>query len=300
LSWAAASAGSSAVSYYKIYRNGTPYATTTATTYTDTAATTATVPAYTGPANTYTYTVSAVDKNAYESAQSTQSIYWVYYNGTFNWAGDYDYEASSNYSDTGGTPEDGSADIGVSVTSPYGGALPYAGKTVPEWDLEASSFNYLTIDMEPTVGGDSWQIMVVDRIVAGDLTNSATVRTSSYGTATPGQWTTYKIPLADVGIGKNTLTAAIVGNVMTVTAVSSNVKLAAGGFITGPGIAAGTYITAAASGGGIGAYTLSSSQTVAVSTAIQYQRTNIYKVNIQDESGGTHTYYIDNFGFTAQ
>jgi hypothetical protein len=303
MSWAAATAGSSAVSYYKVYRNGTAYATTTATTYTDSAAPNATVPAYTGPATTYTYAVTAVDKNAYESAQTTQTTYWVYYDGVFNWTGDYDYgSASSNYSDTAGTPQDGPYDIGVSIPSPYGGFLPYAGKTVPTWDLEGSVFNYLTINMEPTIGGQDWRIMMLDRTVAGDISNNATVLASAYGTASPGQWTTYKIPLANLGIGKNTVTATIAGNVMTVTAVSSDVLLTAGGFVTGTGIAAGTYISGNLTGtGGVGTYSLSSSQTVAVGETVQYQRTNIYKVNIQDESGHSgNTYYIDNFGFTAQ
>jgi hypothetical protein len=116
-----------------------------------------------------------------------------------------------------------------------------------------------------------------------------------------GQWTTYKIPLADLGIGTNMITASVSGNTMTVTAVSNNVLLADGGFVTGPGIAAGTYITAFGTGlGGVGTYTLSSSQNVSSET-LQYKRTNVYKVGVQDTTGLTgQTYYIDNFGFTAQ
>lgn len=301
LSWKPAQAGGSPIAHYVVYRNGAAYTTTTSTSYTDRAASNATVPGYTGPATAYRYAVAAVDASGRTSPPTTQSTFWVYHAGEFSWAGDYSWAATASYTDTKGLPQAGKYDIAVSVTSPWGGFLPYAGNVVPQWDLEGSAFNYLQLDLKPTLSGQVWYVAAFDRIVAGDIENNAHVDVAPYGPApTAGQWASYRIPLAVLGMGSNVLTASVSGTTLTVSALQSNVVLATGGYISGPGIAPGTYIAAYGTGtGGVGTYTLSSSQNIA-STSLQYQRTNIYKISVQDKTGRpTNTFYVDNILFTA-
>ena len=62
------------------------------------------------------------------------------------------------------------------------------------------------------------------------------------------------------------VTGSISGTTLTVTAVTNGV-LAAGSFISGTGVTAGTYITALGTGtGGAGTYTVSAAQTVSSTT----------------------------------
>lgn len=93
-----------------------------------------------------------------------------------------------------------------------------------------------------------------------------------------GTWTAFgagKIPLGNgvtdtVTVG-STINAVVTGSIssgttLTVTAVTSG-ALAVGSFITGTGVTVGTYITALGTGtGGVGTYTVSTSQTVASTT----------------------------------
>ena len=47
------------------------------------------------------------------------SVSWVYYNGVFDWPGDFDYAATANYADTSGGPLSGAHDIKI-VSSAWG------------------------------------------------------------------------------------------------------------------------------------------------------------------------------------
>jgi hypothetical protein len=317
MTWSAAAPGPAPIAQYKIYRNGAAYATTTSTSYTDTNATNANSPVTnSGPtvttANTvYSYAVSAVDTAGNEGPQQSNATFWVYYNGVFNWLGDYSYPGGSiniNYADATGAPESGAADIEVSFNVAHAGFQPYAGKTVTQWDMEGGSFKYLSIDLKPTQPGQDWEILVLSRLPPGDVTPWGNATLSKYGPApVVGQWATYKIPLSAVSIGYTNFTGSISGTTLTVTSVSSGVGLDGGGFITGPGIPAGTYVNGyGQSGGGAGTYTLAgpgiSASTSIPSTAMVEQRTGIYKFALVDRNANNlnnNSYYVDNIKFTV-
>jgi hypothetical protein len=297
LSWNGVSGASS----YKIYRNGTAYATSTTTSYTDSRAYNATVPAYDAPAAFYSYAVSAINSAGQESAATTDTTFWVYNNGVFNWEGDYSYGAVINYSDTAGGPESGSYDMAVHISSVGAGIQPFAGKTVPEYDLELGAFNYIQFDVKPTLANQSFQLSMMSRLPPGDVFPYAVVKLDDYGPAySPGKWTTYKVPLAALHMGKANFVGSISGSTLTVTSASQTI-VDAGGFISGPGITPGTYISASNSGtGGAGTYTVVPAQNVA-STTITYQRTHVYKWDLIDRQGASsNLYYLDNIKFTAK
>src|SRR3569833_2779012 len=89
ISWTAAAAGAAAIDHYKVYRNGTAYATTKATTFTDNAATNSNDPGWNGwgtPATAYSYNVAAVDTSGNEGPQAAQFAVYSYRNGKSNWS----------------------------------------------------------------------------------------------------------------------------------------------------------------------------------------------------------------------
>ena len=290
LAW---TAGSSGVSYYKIYRNGAALSTSTGTTFTDYSATNATSPSYGEAATIYEYAVSAVDSQGREGAQTNSTTFHIYANGVFYWEGDYSYGATVNYKDTAGGPESGTYDISVKAAQ-GGGFQPYAGKVVPVFDMEAGAFEFVSVDLKPTLNGQSWRMSAISRLPPGDVYPWAQVKLSDYGpTPEVGKWATYKIPLAVLSIGKTSFEGSISGTTLTVTKIKSGVGVDAGGFISGPGVKANTYITGHNASGGVGTYTISPAQNVA-STTISEQRTSIYKFDIIDDSSGS-TYYVDNW-----
>ena len=319
LSWSAAAPGAASIAHYNIYRNGAAYATATGTTFTDAAAINANSPnTNIGPtyakANTiYAYAVSAVDSAGNEGPQQANMTYWVYYNGVFDWAGDYSYPAGGihiNYADTTGAPEEGPYDISVSSSQSAAGFLPFAGKTVTQWDLEAGAFNYLSFDMKPTRSGQDWEIYLLSRTAAGDVIPWAMLGSlKGYGNvpAAVGQWQTYKIPLSVFTLGFTNFTASISGNSLIVSGVSSGVGVDSGGFVTGAGVPAGTYIIGNGPGNGkAGSYTIAgpgiNGGTSVASTAMVEQHTGVYKFGLVDRDAGqpgSNLYYIDNIRFTV-
>jgi hypothetical protein len=315
LSWSAATPGDAPIAHYNIYRNGVLCGTTKSTKYNDRRAANANSPAPGGyptltSANTvYAYAVAAVDTAGNEGPQQADATFWVYYNGVYNWQGDFSYPAGSifiNYADTSGAPESGPADIEVSYTVAGSGFQPYAGKTTISWDMEGGSFNYLSLDLKPSVASDSWRMLMISRLPPGDVYPWSTVQLSSYGPKpVAGQWATYKIPLSALTIGYTNFTGSISGTTLTVTSVSSGVGVDAGGFVTGPGVPAGTYITGFGTAqGGAGNYTVAgpgiSGSTKVASTNMVEQRTGIYKFNLIDESNvADNHYYVDNVKFTV-
>jgi hypothetical protein len=315
LTWNAATPGSSPIAHYKIYRNGAAYATSTSTTYTDTNATNANSPTQSNQptltiANTvYSYAVSAVDTAGNEGPQQANATFWVYYNGVFNWLGDFSFPGgiiSINYADTTGAPESGPADIDVSFSLAHSGFQPYAGKTTTAWDMEGGSFGYISMDLKPTMAGQDWQIFIISRLPPGDVFPGSSAMLSSYGPApVVGKWATYKIPLSVLTIGSTHFSGSISGTTLTVSSVSSGVGLDAGGYLTGPGVPAGTYITAFRKpGGGAGTYTVAgpgiSDSTDVASTGMIEQRTGIYKFGLVDRNNLLFNhYYIDNIKFTV-
>ncbi len=128
------------------------------------------------------------------------SVFWVYYNGVYNWGGDYSYEATPNYKDTSGDPLEGPYDIAVTITSPWGGFLPYAGGTVPLWNFNDAGRTYLTFAFKPTIANQKAQVYFVK---VGDVPVGIDINLFSgeYGPAPqPGVWATYKIPLSQLGV----------------------------------------------------------------------------------------------------
>jgi hypothetical protein len=317
LSWNAATPGSAPIAHYKIYRNGAAYDTTASTSYTDTNATNASSPLAPGSnqpsltiANTvYAYAVSAVDSAGNEGPQQSNATFWVYYNGIFNWLGDFSYPGGSiniNYADTTGAPESGPADIDVSFTVAHAGFQPYAGNTTTAWDMEGGSFGYISMDLKPTIAGQDWGILILSRLPPGDVSPWSSVALSSYGPAPiVGKWATYKIPLSVLTIGYTHFTGSISGTTLTVSSVSSGVGIDAGGYLTGAGVPAGTYILGfSKSGGGAGTYTIAgpgiSASTSVASTAMVEQRTGIYKFGLVDRNNAANNhFFVDNIKFSV-
>jgi len=128
------------------------------------------------------------------------STFWVYYNGIFNWGGDYSFVATANYTDKTGVPLSGSYDIAVTITSAYGGFLPYAGGAVPLWNFDSSPYSYLTFAFKPTVANQAAQVYFVK---VGDIPVGVVVDpfNGQYGPKPQvGVWGTYRIPLSDLGV----------------------------------------------------------------------------------------------------
>jgi Calx-beta domain len=131
---------------------------------------------------------------------ASTSTFWVYQNGVFNWGGDYSSQAVPNYKSTAGSPESGPYDIAVTLTGPWGIWAPYAGGTVPTWNFNATGYNYLTLDLKPTVPNQVWQLyfmLVGDVRIMGSTGQQTVINLADYGPApVVGQWATYKIPLS--------------------------------------------------------------------------------------------------------
>ncbi len=213
ISWTASTVTTYAIASYNVYRstdgvNYSLYANTTSTTYTDTAATGcvngtagSTAPYYT--ANTYFYQVTAVDVMGNESVGSGSQAFNVYFNGAFNWGGDYSFGGVAiNYSDTAGSPEEGPYDISVALGGAYGGFQPYAGELTTQWNMWAGAFEYLEFDLKSSVSTQTWAISAhrVGDVPIYDDTGSAAYITigngfNTYGTFSAGGWVHYKIPI---------------------------------------------------------------------------------------------------------
>ena len=118
---------------------------------------------------------------------------WVYYNGVFYWPGDWSFAGTPNYSDTAGSPLEGSYDIAFTVTSPWGGWQPYA----PGLSLDTTPYKYLIFSLKPTQPNQVWNVAFESQ---GDTKDGVVLlNIAAYGpTAGPvvGQWGSYKIPLS--------------------------------------------------------------------------------------------------------
>ncbi|HWM65627.1 MAG TPA: Calx-beta domain-containing protein [Steroidobacteraceae bacterium] len=308
ISWAAATAGANPISYYKIYRNGASYATTTNLTYTDNAATNSNDPTWSKAATIYTYDVTAVDAGGNEGPKSGQMTAWVYQNGKSNWSNnDLSYGSlQENYSSTAGNPKGGAFDISVNFAN--GGFQPAVQvPQAPQWDLELGAFSYFTIDVNPgsVVKSTDLPFGTVSRLPPGDVYGwHPQVNIYDYGPApVANTWATYKVPLLAVAMGACDFTGSISGNTLTVTAIVNGDPLVdAGGFVTGGGIPAGTYITAYGQHGAIGTFSIAgpgiNSGTHIASTRMTYQRTSLYKFGIQPPVQNI-TMYFNNMGFTT-
>jgi hypothetical protein len=119
---------------------------------------------------------------------------WVYFDGAFDWPGDYSYSAKADYRDTSGEPLSGGYDIKVNVTGPWGGWLPYARN----WNFESSPYSKLRFSLKPTISDQKWNVYFVK---IGDVPVGIYIDPTKYGPAPEvGKWATYTIPLAALGV----------------------------------------------------------------------------------------------------
>jgi hypothetical protein len=307
ISWSAATPGANPISYYRIYRNGSAYATTTSLSYTDKSATASVDPTWSTAATVYSYNVTAVDTQGTEGPKAAQMAVYAYQNGVSAWGNnDLSYGTIvENYSSTGGNPQNGKYDVSVDFVA--GGFQPAVhSPQAPLWTLEIGAFNYFTIDINPgpTVT-DTLNFGTVTRLPPGDVYGwHPGVNIFNYGPApVANKWATYKIPLTAIAMGMCQFTGSISGHTLTVTNIVSGQPLVdAGGFVTGPGVPAGTYITAYSQNAAIGTFTIAgagiTNSTNVASTKMTFQRTSLYKFGINTPSANA-TLYFNNMGFTV-
>ena len=309
ISWSAAEPGAHPIPSYNIYRDGVLYANTTGLSYADTNAPNSNVTNWASPATVYSYNVAAVDTQGNVGPLASQMSMYGYQNGKSNWSNsDLTYGgAVTNYLSTAGNPQRSTNDVST-VFAVGGGFLPTANAPeCPEWDCEIGAFNYLTIDINPGLLVSSFvQFIVQARLPPGDDGSWANgLNVFNYGPApVANTWATYKIPLKALHVGISTFTGSISGTTLTVTAVSSQGMGAvdADGYVTGPGVPAGTYVTAYSQAASIGTFTIAgpgiNSSTSVPSETMTFQRTNLYKFGLQPNTVPV-TMYWNNFGFTV-
>ena len=125
---------------------------------------------------------------------SPVAIAWVYHDGRFLWSGDYSFNANALYTDNGGGPPDGRHDIKVTVTGPWGGFQPFARN----WEFDLRPYACFTFALKPTVPEQTIRVYFEG---SGDILAGTFVDALKYGpTPLVGQWSTYTIPLSELGI----------------------------------------------------------------------------------------------------
>jgi len=142
-------------------------------------------------------------------AAAAGSTLWVYYNGVFNWGGDWSFAASANYKDTAGVPIEGAFDI-VITAQQWGGWQPYVSANCQSnisQCFDTTPYKYLIFSAKPTVAN---QVFDVGFMSAGDTPDGQTIfNTSSYcsGGSNPalGQWESCKIPLSAFALTDTTI-----------------------------------------------------------------------------------------------
>lgn len=150
--------------------------------------------------NTYWYRVSAV-VNGVEGPKSDTQRFVIYQNGTYNWGGDFTPPNTTvNYNDTTGGPQGGTADIAVAFTAAGGSFVPYTGNLATQYNLWAGAFAFLSLDLRPSIVGQSWRMFAqrYSNVSLYDNIGSVyTIDPTTYGPApVNGAWATYKIPLS--------------------------------------------------------------------------------------------------------
>ena len=273
----------------------------------DSAATNSNDPYFDTPTTPYAYAVAAVDSQGQQGPLTAGYAVYGYHDGYSNW-NDYNFDyggAVATWDSTQGNPQGGPYDIEGNFTSGGGLNIVAGAPQAPVDDLDLGAFQYFTVDINPgaTVG---YQLFLnhFTRLPPGDVLGWITIPdVFAYGPAPkPNTWATYKIPLSALGIGTCTFTGSISGTTLTVTAIDSGPAIVdAGGFVTGPGVPAGTYITAYSQNGAIGTFTLGgpgiSASTSVPSETLTYQRTAYYKATVQPSSNVI--LYLNNFGWTT-
>jgi hypothetical protein len=157
------------------------------------------------PTTTTSYTIDCTGSGGKALASATVAVNgsgtppaagasWVYYNGLFDWPGDYSFMAKADYHDTTGGPLSGKDDVKITLKAAYGGWLPYA----QNWRFNSAPYKKLTFALKPTVANQSWTVYFVK---VGDIPVGISIDVAQYGPKpVEGQWNTYTVPLADLGV----------------------------------------------------------------------------------------------------
>lgn len=251
----------------------------------------------TGPTTVYDYDIIPTNSNGSGPAPTDCQFQW-YMGGTlyaYSSGADLSGPNTANYSDTTLSPPTGTADIKVTLAGPNGFLQ------APSWSpgtwiygMEGGAFNYINFKVKPTVSSAQFLLSFHSRGTPGDIGQPfITLDISNYGpTPTSGVWGTYKVPLSDLGFGVATFTGSISGGVLTVTGWSG-CKMDSGGWISWSGQTTPTQIQSTPSNTGNGTYGVAGT-TSQSSIAMQYNRSNFYKINIKRNGGSTN----ETFGVT--
>jgi hypothetical protein len=129
---------------------------------------------------------------------------WVYYNGVFNWGGDWSFAASASYTDTSGAPIEGAYDIEITGQQ-WGGWQPYVSANCQSNIASCfvtTPYKYLIFSAKPTVANQVFGSAVLS---AGDTPDGNFLQNlSAYcsGGSNPpvGQWESCKVPLSAYGL----------------------------------------------------------------------------------------------------
>lgn len=151
---------------------------------------------------------SPTSSNVTITGSSVGATAWVYYNGVFNWGGDWSFAATPNYKDTTGAPIEGTYDIVVS-SQQWGGWQPFVNancQSTVSLCFDTTPYKYLIFSAKPTVAN---QTFLIDVLSKNDTTDGIGVSTTPYcsGGANPavGVWETCKIPLTALQLTDTTI-----------------------------------------------------------------------------------------------
>jgi len=166
------------------------------------------------PLGNNTFTVTATNaqgtgpasaaSNAATSTGGTSNL--VYSNGVFYWEGDYSL-GHAVYADTTGDPVGGPFDV-MFVSPGNGYWQPWA----PGMSIDLSGYNYLNVDLKPTIANKEWGVVCfkVGDVQIGTAISLPADANGTYGpTPQVGVWATYKIPLKTLGVGPGTAYTSI-------------------------------------------------------------------------------------------
>jgi hypothetical protein len=283
--------------------------------YTDSSATNTAQNNTFAPSTVYAYTIAAVDTASQVGAQQTQVTYWLYQNGVpLQQAQDFSFNATPNWASTAVAPAQGTFEISFGYVTAGSGFQPvsYPNMAAENFGAEVGAFNYLLTDVYITNtnetifhsclsrpgypgGTDYFDWAQVNLIVNG---------ASAFGTPVLNGWATLKVPLSLLSMGVSTFNGYISGTTLTmVGGVISGPGPDNSAYITGAGVAAGTFIN----DGGVstqgGPFAVSVSQTVGSAGSpilMTARRTNYYKLGYGCNSPPVgFTYYYNNIRFTV-
>lgn len=197
---------------YNIYRSvnggafGSVYATSATNSYTDLAATLCVNgTAGAGPdfyvPNIYLYKVSAT-AGVIEGPQSATQSCIYYANGVQeHTGGDFNNGATTDYANTGGSPQGGhTLCMLMTTTAAFGEWIPWAGNLSTQWNLPLGAYNYFQLDVKANQSSSLQfvPIRVGDVAIQAQGGGQIILPSTSYATLVNGSWVTIKIPLSDL------------------------------------------------------------------------------------------------------